>query len=179
MWGGYGRSSGDDPHPDDVLVADADLLEGLVVARLELLTVQRPDATRRRVEVGVLLGVGHDEPVPEVTPGHRPGGPEAGRGAEPHVLLEPQVDELVVPVELLAGAGREVVGADALDGHGAQASDPMWEWLASSCQVFQLLASTEPLYSPLSPSSRPYQASTSGRAGPPQLPWSTWCTGSH
>ena len=46
-------ASGDDAHPDDVLVLDADLLEGLVIARRELDAVQGPHPLRRRVEVRV------------------------------------------------------------------------------------------------------------------------------
>src|ERR1700739_811860 len=50
--------------------------------------------------------------------------------------------------------------------------------VSSACHDAHACWSGDPLYSPLSPSWMPYQASTSGMLRPPQLPWWIWCTGS-
>src|SRR5690606_31200639 len=130
------------------------------------------------IEVGVLLVVRHEEAVPEVGPRHRGRGPEGRRRDEPRVALPPHVDEQVVAVELLSGAGREVVLPDALDrrdlgeGVGERAHGQLPPVVsAMSCQASQFSWSTEPRYSPPSPGCMPYHCRTPGRSAAPQLPW--------
>src|SRR5438270_3409392 len=111
-----GASSG--PEADEALVSHPEIGQCLVRLGAEGVAVEAEPGRGGRVVVGVAGGPRIDELGHELTPGQGPGGPEAGRGAEGEVAFPVNADQLVVAVELLAGAGGVVVGtAQAADGH--------------------------------------------------------------